>query len=184
MNVTESMVSKITVSGIPHRDAINIIFEDYRPGCGKATIEVFGDCWSYCWGGMGDRKMESFFLSCGEEYLVDKFAGLMDSTQEARSGVQAAIRSSIIEQRKQTNISKASARDMWDAVKDVPDDASSDVLGHGSFPISELWGDEWWYHLPKEPNPKYEYLREVVRNARAGIKQLRSESGTTQGGVK
>lgn len=158
-------VEKVTVKA-EGLDPINVIFEDGAPGYGKTTIEVFGECWAYSWAGLADRKMEQFFRECGFDYLVRKFAGSMSSEVEAHDGVQALLRLEIIEMRKELSLTKGKARELYDDVASVPDDAGSDYLGHSSFPVHEVLGDEWWYCLPKEPNPSYQYLERVIKAVR------------------
>ncbi len=36
--------------------------------------------------------------------------------------------------------------------------------------MQRVFGDEWWYKLPKKPNPKYQYLCRIIAAAQEGVK--------------
>lgn len=174
MQVKRSQIEKITISGIKHMDDITVIFEDYNEACGKTIIQTFDASWSYQWGGLAGRGMEEFFRTCGFEYLVNKLNPYeVNEEIDARGGVHKWIREGIIEARKEGCLTKERAKEIWDEIEwcDIGDDSGSEIIGHSGFPITEIFGDEWWYAIPKKKNPKYEYLERVVLAIREALNQ-------------
>lgn len=54
-------------------DAIEVIWQDYEPGKGRATFICYGTAWTAYFGGMGDRTIKQFISQCGADYLGPKF---------------------------------------------------------------------------------------------------------------
>ena len=70
MKITESTVTKITLTELERLDPINIFLEDFQLGQGKLTVECYGESWSSYWGAMGDRDISEFLLSCDNDYII------------------------------------------------------------------------------------------------------------------
>lgn len=71
-----AIISPIQFSGlrinVEKLDPVTVLLYDIAPGQGRIIIEVWGRAWAMTWGGMGDRSIRAFFLSCDDEYLVNK----------------------------------------------------------------------------------------------------------------
>ena len=169
MKISRTQVEKVVVSGIEHFDDITVIFEDYNEACRKTIIQTFDGAWSYQWGGLAGAGMENFFRSCGFEYLVNKLNPHdVDEKIDLRDGVQDWFRGQIIAARKDDRLTKARARELYDDVEwQIEDDADSNRLDDTL--MHEVIGEEWWYELPKQENPKYGYLKKVVGHIRQAL---------------
>lgn len=160
MVIKESTLVKLTITDVPHLDPINVIFEDYGPQCGKVTIEVCGDAWSYFWGAMGEGyTIKSFFLKAGTDYLVRKFKIGLDSTvdDESQEALVLAAKKQVIKYRKEGG-SQWRARDKWDLIDEISDcgkEENSDTL-------YAIFGSDWYDSLPQKPNLHYQYLCRIV----------------------
>jgi hypothetical protein len=65
----------VTVLEIPEQpglDRINVYWHNVRPSQGYVTITCWGCAWTSWFGAMGDNTIETFFLHCGPDYLVNK----------------------------------------------------------------------------------------------------------------
>jgi len=72
MKVENSTSETITISGVAGLDIITAVFQDIEKGEGRLIIQCYGIAWAAYWGGMGDRTIQEFILSCDTEYLTDK----------------------------------------------------------------------------------------------------------------
>lgn len=62
-------VNATRITAIPALDPVTVITQDHGQGKGKIIIECYGLAWSAYWGGMGNRTVREFFVSCDTEYL-------------------------------------------------------------------------------------------------------------------
>lgn len=170
MTITKSLVEKIQIiDAAPNIYSINAFFENYGEGRGKVTIESDGDAWSYFWGAMGeDHTIKSFFLKAGTDYLVKKFHMGIDTTitDESMEALQEAAKQFILAARKNEEISKEEAYFKWEHMN-VIDDRGVDLNADNLYYI---FGDEYWNDLPQIPNPKYQYLCQIVDSVKEAIK--------------
>jgi len=168
MTLKETQLTELTITDVERLDPINVIFKDYGPQRGKVTIEVCGDAWSYFWGAMGEgHTVKSFFLKADSDYIVRKLSIGIQSTidDESQEALVWAAKKEIIKDRKDGG-SRWKARDKWRLLDEITDDgkeSNSDVL-------YEIFGCDWYDSLPQTPNPKYEYLRRIVKTIQAAIK--------------
>lgn len=180
MKITESMVRKLVITeasrreGLGTLDPISVIVEDYGPGEGKITITCFGEAWSNYWSHMGENNtLMDFFLKCDKHYLVGKLkTGIEDRiADDDQDALERLLRERVIELRRKDDINKDTARETWGIIPlvDASNPGASDTL------LYDLLGDEWWYCLPKKPNPAYEYLCDIVEAVKGAFKQLKEK---------
>ena len=173
VNIETTTVQKLIISGVENLDPVAVYLEDQGPACGKVTITCFNDCWSYFWGSMGkDNTIRSFLLQCDEHYLAGKFAPLLDSEVDVLDDIVSHCRKEICKERRQGNCPKKEAREMWEQAEELDGVEDSRELfdNHGMF-MHDLFGDEWWYCLPKAPNHKYEYLCRIINTVKEALRQ-------------
>lgn len=170
MKVTKSTVEKMTITEVPNLDAVAVMVENFGPGAGKITITCFGEAWSGYWGAMGEQNtMATFFCKCDKHYLANKLkTGIKSEIDDEEEGaLRTALRTQIIKNRRSGGLTHEKARVHW-SVADLPTDAygrpDPDVF-------YEIFGDEWYLHLPKKPNPDYEYLCQIIEATQAAFKQ-------------
>lgn len=179
MKITTSTVTKHTITGglraegLGTLDPISVIEEDFAPGQGKVTISCFGEAWQYYWGAMGEHHtLRSFFLKADVRYLAGKLAPGTPAEVEATDGLEALMYKEVVRQRRADYISRDKARDLWGLV------GAYDRRWDGDGLLFELFGDEYWYCLPRVKNPQYEYLCDIILAVKAAFKQLTEEKQT------
>ena len=164
MKIKETTVRKLLITGIDNLDPVNVFVEEYTPTSGKITMECFGKAWSYFWGSIGDRSIMEFFCSCDNHYLSRKFDPQLESKIDDPDMLPEHAKNYIINMRKERDIDRKQARDLYDKAEYV------EMNDHNL--LFEIYGDEWWCALPKQPNQKYEYLGRILDVAKAGVKTL------------
>lgn len=179
MTVERYTVEKLLIRNAPVSDGlgtldpVSVIVEDFGPGAGKITITCFGEAWSNYWGSMGEQHtLMSFFLKCDSDYLVRKLKGGIE--HEIRyldaERMEKDLKAEIVRLRRQDDLTHEQAREYWNDACGVGVD-ESDYSGI----YADVFGDEWWYRLPRKPNPDYEYLTRIVQAVKAGFKQLQEQ---------
>lgn len=170
MTITKSLIEKIQILDFsPRLWVINVFFEDYGPNRGKVTIEAEGDAWSYFWGGHGCSSIQEFFLKAGTDYLVGKFKLGIRATRDNldAEAIQEKARKHILKARRNQEIYKTSARQMWDSVEWI---SGGERMVDEEI-LSVIYGEEWYDEYPQEPNPDYQHLFSIVE----AIKKALSE---------
>ena len=157
-------------------DPIQVILKNYRPGVGEITVKCFGECWTAAWGAMGGESVEAFFVSCDDGYLINRLGSGISSDQRVEfPDWERDLKAKIIERRREDLINREPAREMWKEVEEgVRMGYSEDEWHQLLYRITD--DPEWWYHLPREPNPKYEYLKRIVQAVREGLKMWMEQS--------
>lgn len=79
MKIEESQVRRLTISEVPSLDPIRVMLEDIGPGQGRINIECWGKSWANFFGGMGERTIAQFFVSCDEHYLAGKLGDSIEA---------------------------------------------------------------------------------------------------------
>lgn len=165
MKIVKSIVEKMVITDIMGLDPLNVFVEDYRPKYGKVTIECFGDCWSYSWGGLPETEtMAQFFIRADVHYLGNKLRGEMKETIEDEDGLEKALKLEIIRQRRESAFTAAWARDLWESAEHVEDTEKSKTC-------YEIFGDDWWHAIPTKVNPHYEYLCRIINVVKDALKE-------------
>lgn len=173
MNIETTTVQKLIISGVENLDPISVYLEDQGPACGKVTITCFNDCWAYFWGSMGKgNTIRSFLLQCDEHYLAGKFAPGLESNVTHLDNIVEHTRKEILKKRRHDELSKEYARKYWgeaDELDGVED--QRELYDRHSEIMYEVFGDEWWYCLPQQPNHKYQYLCRIINTVKEALRQ-------------
>lgn len=165
MNIERSVVTKLTITGLPDLDPVHVFIDDMNANRGRVTITCFDESWSHYWGSIGSATITEFFCSCDEHYLAHKFAtGIKDGIVDT-DAIERDARAKVCKMRREDRMDKNKARDLFDEVRD----ADFYDLNSNSNLLYEVYGDEWWDCLPGKPNPDYEYLCRIVRTVKEAI---------------
>lgn len=170
MKIVESTTKKVVMSEVEALDPITVFLEDFEPRRGKITINCYDASWSSYWGGMGSRNIAEFFVSCDNHYLIKNLSSVRSEIDDYDE-IDTWLKKEIIKLRKEHDIGKVEAADLWSDVdlycsneKYWVESESGQKLCH------KILGDEWWYSIPSKSNPEYEYLERVVNAVRDGLK--------------
>ena len=179
MTVTETRVLKLRIYGIDDLDPIAVYLEDFGPGQGKVVLTCSDDSWSRYWSHMGEKTdIRAFLLEAGEHYLVRKFAPGLDPTETDYDSIVDHTRSKILGMRQLGELSKEQARKYWDEAEGLADIADNNLLQeHYGELLWDVFGDEWWYCLPTQPNYKYEYLVHIINTVKVALMMLPGREG-------
>ena len=112
---------------------------------------------------MGETTtITEFVTSCDNQYLAKNLSpGLRASVEITESDALCMVaRKHIVERRRESCLDKETARDLWEMSDgfsgcDQMTDDDKDLM-------YRIFGNEWWYDLPTEPNPDYEYLCRII----------------------
>lgn len=167
MNIEKSEVTKYKLTNLDRLDPITVICEDLGPRQGQIIIECYGESWSAYWGGMGSRNIIEFFCSCDEHYLAKKLSDLRGSIPDFE-GIPKVARKQIIELRKEGDIGKDQARELFDEAHNIVDEYS---MRENSSLMFEVFGDDWHHLIPNKPDSDYEYLCRIINAVKDGLKQ-------------
>ena len=180
MKVETSQVKKLLITGakLPEGlgtlDPISVIVENFGPGAGKITITCFGEAWSNYWGCMDEQHtLESFFCKADKHYIAGKLKnGIEDRIKDDDPDtIEKALKREIVKSRRNDEMSKSEARDAWNNSEHYADAIAYGNIGDGeSDLLYAVFGDEWWYRLPKKPNPDYEYLCNIIEAVKEALK--------------
>jgi hypothetical protein len=145
MEVEVSTVQKIVLSKLDKLDPVTITLDDQGPGKGGITIACYGKSWTSWWGGMGERRIDEFFRSCGSDYLAEKLAPGVEPEVTDFGAVSEALGYCV--------------------------DATT--LESSSEDVAARYGVDWREHgLPRCTNPDYAYLRRIIKAAQDGLTQM------------
>jgi len=169
MKVKEIPVKKLYISDITNLDPINVFIEEVDGSGGKFTIECYGKAWSYYWGGIGKSTLMEFFCNCDNHYLAGKFAPMLESQIDDPDGTVTAAREHILEHRRNRNFTREEARDKYNLTEYLTPDQHDNMF--------EVFGDEWWHDMPKQPNHEYEYLLRILDAVKEAIAYVVSQVG-------
>lgn len=157
MKLVHTVLTKTVIWDVPDMYPITVIPEDYGAGKGKITITCFDGSWSYYWGSMGiHNTIRSFFSKCDPPYLIGKLSPGMKSTVNDEDALEDALKAEIVRMRKQRDIGKDEASDLWEDVRFANLEDHQDIC-------ERVFGGEWWYCLPKKPNHEYEHLVKIIQ---------------------
>ncbi|HHR6079118.1 TPA: hypothetical protein ACS7ZY_001467 [Providencia alcalifaciens] len=174
MQIEQSQVTKLVITGVKRHDPIHVYLEDYGGNRGQVTITESNDSWSYFWGSMGCSLIE-FILSIDNSYWIMKLAPNLCSTidDDNTANIEFA-KNQVIELRKDDEIDKDQARYWWSLIErseDVKRDCCDCVVGSE---LLELFGDDAWYNKwPSVPNPEYARMEGRLNAVREAIKKMK-----------
>lgn len=171
MNLRTETVQKLVITDVPSLDPIAVYLEDFGKGQGKITITCFNDCWSYYWGAMGERSLREFFTKCDIHYLSEKLGNGLSSKIDDPDNIYEAAKKNICERRKQDDLSKKKARELFDGAVCLLNVELSTMSNDCRDVLYEIFGDEWYDCLPKKPNPKWEYLCRIIEVVKEALRE-------------
>ena len=157
MEVTESEINKLVISGVERLDAITVILHEFvaweKNRSGTIIITCYGKAWTATWGSMGTGLIE-FFLGCDEHYIAKN----LDSHLEG----------DVVDTDKLNDMAEESGLNYG---RDDPQNDHEMLAG--------LFGSdcsEWWYQMPKKSNHKYEYLCRIIKTVQSALQVVKNRN--------
>lgn len=175
MKVETSTVTKLHITGVEGLDPITVFLEDFAPKRGKITVSCHSKSWNASWGGMWDgMNVGQFFCQMNAPYIIGYFDNQLSSRRYSGEAVAENAKQQILELRRDRDLNRDDARELFDEADDVRCTSSIDHLGgaHYQF-MQKIFGDEWW-HLPEsatEPNPDWAYLCRIIAAVQQALAQ-------------
>lgn len=168
MKLEETKVRKIHVTDIYEShglDPVHIYLEDYEPRKGKITISCYDKTWHSYWGGMGDRTIAEFFLSCDNGYIAKNLSSINSSINDYESLAD--------------KIKKHYGDEIDYFVLDEMNALSGDQ-NDGRFWVEsnvkimeEVFGCDWYCDIPQMENPKYRYLNRIIDLTKEALREVK-----------
>jgi len=171
MKCTESKVTKLLITDVKGLDPLTVFLENYEPGKGKLTLEIYGESYSAYWGGMGGGTLEQFILDSDNHYLSKNLAGLKDLSEPDYDSFAIEVKKQIIENRRIHIYSEKKARELWDNLDnlDLSKEFFDDSYNHQK--IHEIAGGEWWDLIPSKDSTLYKYLCKILDALKACLSE-------------
>ncbi|MDX5584115.1 MAG: hypothetical protein QNK20_04180, partial [Aureibaculum sp.] len=139
MNTEKRETETYILTNIDGLDPVTIYVTNYKIGQGKIVIECFGDVWSYFWGGLGNKSLQEFFVSCDNSYILNKL--LKKTTQTDFEEIN-----NLADKRGFPEICVSSDVDVAMQAGDM----------------DKCFGDEWYMELPTCETTEYWHLSRIV----------------------
>jgi len=182
LNVEQSTVTKLLITGVDGLDPITVFLEDHEPGRGSLTIRCHQQSWSGAWGAMGEgRKVADFVRSCTPDYLIGSLYPQLRSVRFSSDGLIQMAQRCVLDRRRNRNRSewnwaeqfdKREARALFNEVLDLRGCSSAECWHHHVL-LTKLFGCEWWHKADEatERNPDWDYLERILDAVQYGLKQ-------------
>lgn len=164
MKITQNNIRKIHATEIKGLDPISIYLEDFKPGKGKITISCWNKTWHSYWGGMGDRTIDKFFLSCDNHYLAKNLSSIRSTVEDYESlgeKIKKYYGDDIDYFLKSEIESMGDEQEEWHCW----------LRSNGEI-MDEVFGEEWWYDIPTKENHEYTYLCRVIDATKEILKKV------------
>lgn len=169
MPVTKTVADRYTVRHAGEYAAI-FVNEWSEPGeksmryLGEIAINSSFGSWAYQWSACG-MPFRAFLAQLDHGYLMGKLAGASAYVFDGEASMQSAF-DQVLKARRQREIDRDEARDLWDALVDVQDDAASgsSLFVYLLSGIEDKHGilDEPWYMVTQKENPQMAgFLRDL-----------------------
>lgn len=131
---------------------------------GEIAINSSFGAWAYQWSACG-MPFRAFLAQLDNGYLMDKLAGAGAYKFDGPASMRLAF-GKVLKARRQHEIDRDEARELWDSLIDVQDDAMSglSLFIHLLSGIEDKHGilDEPWYMARQKENPQVAgFLREL-----------------------
>jgi len=138
MKLSKESTETYIITNADKIDPVTVYVRNYKKGQGKITFDCFGDAYSYYWGSMGENTLQEFFVSCDNDYILNK---LLKETYQPDFD----------------EINKTLASHGIDAV------VMSDVeMVWAQEDIEKCFGDEWFMDLPQCNTNEYRYVSNII----------------------
>ena len=125
MRIEKSISEKTLICDLPHMDPIAVYTEDLGKSCGKLTITIWNEAWSYGWSGMGDKTIKEFVISCDNSYLFDKLCGRKNGREPDYVKFCNNLRKDVIRYRRDGLLNHIQARKCWNIITYLSDEEMS-----------------------------------------------------------
>lgn len=169
MPVTKTVADRYTVCHAGEYAAI-FINEWSEPGekglrhLGEIAINSSFGSWAHQWGACG-MPFRAFLSQVDRSYLVDKLAGASAYVFDGEASMRKAFLK-VIEARRRREIGQEEARELWDALSDVEEEAASgsSIFIHllcGIDDKNEILAEPWHMVTQKENPQMAGFLREL-----------------------
>ena len=177
MQIETMDVQAFTITDVERLDPVRVMIENYEPGKGRITITCFGKAWTGAWFAMGGDTVQQFIKRVSNDYLIGYFAPQMSSEVDDDNDANTKfVKSEIIKLRRQGELTKHEAWEMWDAAE-MADDVKSECCSSGVSPLRNLLGDDPWYaKWPSVPNHEYKYLERITNAVREALVKLEADN--------
>ena len=164
-------VLSFTITGAERLDPVRVMIENYEPGKGRITVTCYGQAWTGAWFAMGGDTVQAFIKRVSNDYLIGCLAPRLESSVDDDNDANLEfVKSQIIKLRREHEIDKGDAREMWteaENAEDVKANCCDFIVGDK---LLKLFGDDPWYAgWPSVPNPKYQYLDRILNAVRVGL---------------
>lgn len=175
MQVEESTVRHLRITGADRLDPISVTLQDFGSGQGKIAIDVWGEAWACYWCAMGKQhNISSFFQKASVGYLAEKLAPNLARSRFSNEKLKLAAKKEILSLRRQEKLEHGLARELFNDVEwQLENVETLSDCGHHDHFMTSVFGDCWHesigYHNTQEPNPPYTYLCRVIEAVKAGL---------------
>jgi len=173
MKIEKTIATKIQITDVYGLDPVSVYLEDFEPRKGKITISCWDKSWHSYWGGMGDRTISEFFLSCDNHYIAKNLSSIKSSINdyEALSEKIKAFYGDDIDYFVLEELSELSG--------DQNDGYNWTQTNHKV--MNEVLGCDWFYDVPTMQNPKYKYLCSIIDTVKDALRQVnKSDKNTSE----
>lgn len=172
MKITESTVRQLEITEVQGLDPIRVMLSDLGQGQGRINIECWGKSWASFWGGMGDRTIAEFFCSCHEDYLAKNLDPNLPLEIFDPEYLTDQLKREVIKERRRGLISGGFARERFKTINELDLPETEEQLWSIASELEQIMGEEWWYSIPKTPNPDYQYLCRIIRTVQAALREF------------
>ena len=172
MQIEQSNVRKLKITDIYQSkglDPIHVFLEDFEPRKGKITISCYDKSWHSYWGGMGDRTIAEFFLSCDNHYLAKNLSSINSSIDDYEKLGEIIKK----HYKESYDDDDDDAFDVYEAVDSMSDDRDEwqAWIRVNSSVMCEVFGEDWWYDIPTMENPQYKYLCRIIDAVKEALRE-------------
>lgn len=166
LKVETAKITNLSITEVDRLDPVYVYLEDIGPRKGRITISCYNDSWTSYWGGMDNRTIAEFFLSCHEDYLANNLSDIPPHVFDP-DAFQKEAKAIIVRRRRQGKLDQFDARDMFDRIGYIKDPFAEHQL------MEEIYGKDWvddLHNLPRKVNPRYEYLCRIIQTVKDALK--------------
>jgi len=176
MQIEQSNVRKLKITDIYQSkglDPIHVFLEDFEPRKGKITISCYDKSWHSYWGGMGDRTIAEFFLSCDNGYLAKNLSSISSSINDYKA-LGEKIKKFYKDEYDEGDFD---ATEVYEAVESMGEESDEwDIwIRNDAKVMCEVFGEDWWYDIPTMENPKYKYLCRIIDAVKEALRSSNGE---------
>ncbi|MEW8120047.1 MAG: hypothetical protein AB2792_23040 [Candidatus Thiodiazotropha sp.] len=139
MTVNKRQTETYVLTELDRIDPVTVYVTNYQPGQGKVVIECYGEAWTAYWGAMGDNTLQQFFVTCDNDYILNKM--LKNTMQTDFDAIN--------------DIAHKKGFEHLCATSDVEVAMQADDM-------RECFGPDWYMNLPTCNTTEYKYLGRIL----------------------